>query len=46
MRVSVCPTCYKKGEVKEGKFINNANVNGQYYAVYWCKDCKDSYKEQ
>jgi hypothetical protein len=43
MMISICPKCYEKGKIVEGKFLNSV---GFHWLVYWCKDCKDSYKEQ
>jgi hypothetical protein len=46
MQISVCPDCYKKGKLIEGKSINVvSSAFGSYYLIYWCKECKNSYKE-
>jgi hypothetical protein len=45
MQISVCPNCYKEGKLVEGKIINTGSAFGNYYRVYWCKECKDSYTE-
>lgn len=47
MKLSVCPKCYKEGKIVEGKFINKVYNHNDFnsWSVYYCKECKDSYKE-
>lgn len=45
MKISVCPDCYKKGELIKGKILNECYVNGEVYVMYWCENCKESYRE-